>query len=475
MDDWRSAFAEEWDAVVLGTGMKECLLSGLLSVAGKKVLHLDRNNYYGGASASLDINQLFTKFGIAEKPSEAELGKLRDYSVDMVPKFIMAGGQLVKVLVHTGVANYMEFKPVDGSFVFSRKVGKVCKVPATPTDAMKSSLMGMMEKTRMAQFTHWVAGVVADDPKTWVAGALSKTTLKVDEMTGAEFFKYWKLEPATIEFLTHSCALYRDDSYLSKPAMEIISRMQLYLNSMTAFAGMTSPYLYPLYGLGELPQAFARLAAVHGGTYMLNRDLEGEPVFGPDDLKVEYTADGECEGVRVKDVVARTKIVVGDPSYFPEKRKEKGSVVRAIALLDHAIPGTQEAGSHQVIFPGGTVGRKNDLYLFCCGSGHKVAPAGKFLAFLSTTVEDESPDMTPQQVAQRELAAGLQLLTPVTRIFYDVYDMFEPTEDGTKDKVFISESFDPTSHFETAISDVMRMYKRITGKELELTSGPNAA
>ena len=26
--------------------------------------------------------------------------------------------------------------------------------------------------------------------------------------------------------------------------------MQLYLDSMTRFAGMTSPYLYPLYGLG---------------------------------------------------------------------------------------------------------------------------------------------------------------------------------------------------------------------------------
>ena len=73
MDDWRSAFAEEWDAIVMGTGMKECLLSGLLSVAGKKVLHLDRNSYYGGASASLDISQLFTKFGITDKPSEGPL------------------------------------------------------------------------------------------------------------------------------------------------------------------------------------------------------------------------------------------------------------------------------------------------------------------------------------------------------------------------------------------------------------------
>ena len=32
---------------------KECILSGLLSVSGKKVLHMDRNKYYGGASASL--------------------------------------------------------------------------------------------------------------------------------------------------------------------------------------------------------------------------------------------------------------------------------------------------------------------------------------------------------------------------------------------------------------------------------------
>ena len=60
---------EEWDAVVMGTGMKECLLSGLLSVAGKKVLHVDRNNYYGGASASLDIQQLFSKFAGSAEPS----------------------------------------------------------------------------------------------------------------------------------------------------------------------------------------------------------------------------------------------------------------------------------------------------------------------------------------------------------------------------------------------------------------------
>jgi Rab GDP dissociation inhibitor len=49
---------EEYDAIVLGTGLKECILSGLLSVEGYKVLHMDRNNYYGGESASLNLNQV---------------------------------------------------------------------------------------------------------------------------------------------------------------------------------------------------------------------------------------------------------------------------------------------------------------------------------------------------------------------------------------------------------------------------------
>ena len=479
MEDWTQAFSEEWDAVVLGTGMKECLLSGLLSVAGKRVLHLDRNGYYGGASATLDIHQLFEKFAGAEKPAKETLGSLRDYNVDMMPKFIMAGGQLVKVLIHTGVANYMEFKPVDGSSVYNASKSspegyKIAKVPVNPKDAMKSPLLSMTEKAKMAQFTLWVSTVRADDPKTWVAGTVMKKKLALDTMDGAAFWKYWALEKKTIEFLMHSCALYRDESFMAKPALEIIAKMQLYLDSMTRFAGMTSPFLYPLYGLGELPQAFARLAAVHGGTYMLNRGLEGAPMFGEGDLTVEYGPDGKCSGVKAGEHIARTKLVLGDPSYFGGKTKKVGQAVRAIALLD-ALPAGLDGGgeSGQVIFPGGQVGRTNDLYLFYIGASHKVAPEGKFLAFLSTTVElPVLPADSPQQIAARELGAGLQLLKAPLKIFYDAYDLEAPAADGVADQVFISESYDPTSHFETAISDVMAIWKRITGKDLVLTDGP---
>ncbi len=83
----------EYDVIVLGTGLTECIISGLMSVSGKKVLHLDRNGYYGGESASLNLEQMFQKFKGSDKSPE-NLGRSRDYNIDLIPKFIMAGGLL---------------------------------------------------------------------------------------------------------------------------------------------------------------------------------------------------------------------------------------------------------------------------------------------------------------------------------------------------------------------------------------------
>ena len=105
-----------YDAVVLGTGLTECILSGLLSVSGLRVLHCDRNDYYGGQCASLNMNQMVEKFSPKANGPNPELGPSRDYNIDLIPKFIMAGGNMVNMLLHTGVTRYLEFKLVDGSF-----------------------------------------------------------------------------------------------------------------------------------------------------------------------------------------------------------------------------------------------------------------------------------------------------------------------------------------------------------------------
>jgi len=459
-NEWKTAFTEnEYDAIILGTGMKECLLSGLLSVNGKKVLHLDRNGYYGAASASLDIHQLFKKFrGEDAKPDEKRLGKLRDYLVDLVPKFVIADGQLVKVLLHTGVNNYIDFKNVEGSFVFRR--GAVHKVPVTPGDALNTTLMSPMEKTRAVMFFKWVDGYDANKPSTHVAGLMWKKTLDLNKMTAGEFLKYWNLEQDTCDFVAHAIALYQEESYVNNLACDLVSRMQLYKSSLLRFAGLnSSPYMYPLYGLGELPQSFARLAAVYGGTYMLNRDID----------EVVYDNAGKAVGVSAQGVQAKAGVVIGDPSYFPGKTRKIGKVVRALAIIDHPLQGTNGCGSCQIIFPQNQVKRKNDLYLFCVNKIHQVSAPGTWIAFASTKVEGSVDGLTAEQVAQRELGAALGFLQPSLEIFYDMYDLEEPTDDGSADNVYVSKSYDETSHFETAITDVLDIYTRITGSPPDLS------
>jgi Rab GDP dissociation inhibitor len=42
-----------------------------------------------------------------------------------------------------------------------------------------------------------------------------------------------------------------------------------------------------------------------------------------------------------------------------------------------------------------------------------------------------------------------------------------------EDGLYISRSFDPTSHFENETEDVLRLYNKITGKQLDLVNLPD--
>ncbi|KXZ54169.1 hypothetical protein GPECTOR_5g266 [Gonium pectorale] len=432
---------EEYDAIVLGTGLKECIISGLLSVDKKKVLHVDRNNYYGGESASLNLTQLYERFrGGAAAP--ATLGANRDYNVDMVPKFMMANGKLVRVLLHTDVVKYLEFKAVDGSYVLQK--GKIHKVPANDSEALKSALMGIFEKRRARNFFLYVQDYEEADPKTHKGLDLTK-------MSMADLYKYFDLSEDTQDFVGHALALHRDDAYLTQPALPTVLKVKLYHDSLSRYEGLNSPYLYPRYGLGELPQAFARLSAVYGGTYMLNQP----------NVEVLYE-NGVAVGIKNGADVARSKLVVGDPSYFPGKVRVVGKVVRAMAIMSHPIPNTDNAHSVQIILPQKQTGRRSDMYVFCCSYAHNVASKDKWIAFVSTTMETTNP--------QAELAPGLALLGPVDEQFIEVREVCEPLEDGSKDQCYISKGYDATTHFETTVEDVLDMYRRITGRELDLTA-----
>jgi len=308
--------------------------------------------------------------------------------------------------------------------------------------------MGLFEKRRCGNFLEWVQNFEKDNAKTW--GKIEKCDPR--KCTALDLLKYWDLEPDTMDFLGHCVGLYRDDSYLQGPASEFIARVQLYWDGISRYE--KSAFIYPLYGLGELPQAFARLAAIYGGTYMLNKPVS----------KIVYNDKGEAIGVESEGAVAKAKFVVGDPSYFTGKVKKVGQVVRAICVLSHPVGDTNNSESCQIIIPAKQVNRKSDIYVSSVSFAHNVAPKGKWIALVACSVESGTPD--------KELAPGLALLGKIDEQFISVSDSFVPLENGQKDKCFISESFDATSHFETATDDVLKLYKRITGKDVDLDAKP---
>ena len=437
------ALDTDYDVIVLGTSLTECILSGLLSVDGKKVLHIDKQDHYGGEAASVSLSQLYNKFKqnpISKEEREAKFGKDRDWNVDLIPKFLMVNGGLTDILVHTDVTRYVDFKQVAGSYVF--KNGKIYKVPANEMEAISSPLMGIFEKRRMKKFLEWIANYKEDDLGT-------HSGLDLDKNTMDEVYYKFGLGNSTKEFIGHAMALWTNDDYINEPARPTFERILLYSQSVARYG--KSPYLYPMYGLGELPQGFARLSAIYGGTYMLDTPIE----------EVLYTANEKFEGVKTKLGIFKAPLVIADPTYFPEKCQSSGQkVVRAICVLNHPVSGTGALDSLQIIIPQSQVGRKNDIYIAVVSETHNVCAKGHYLAIVSTIVETDTP--------QLELDAAFKLLGNIEEKFIGIAEIFEPKEDGSRDNIFISRSNDASSHFESLTDDVKDVYFRVTGHPLVL-------
>ncbi|XP_030634217.1 rab GDP dissociation inhibitor beta [Chanos chanos] len=429
-----SGAAQEYDVIVLGTGLKECILSGIMSVSGKRVLHIDSNPYYGGESASISpLEELYKRFHVSGPPKS--MGRGKDWNVDLIPKFLLADGDLVRMLLYTEVTRYMDFKVVEGSYVY--RAGKIHKVPCTDADAVASDLMGMFDKRRFRKLLLFILNFEENDPRTYQDVDPKRTTMR-------DVFKHFDLGSDVIEFIGHTLALHTDDNYLDQPCLRTIKKIKMYSDSLSRYN--QSPYLYPLYGLGELPQGFARLSAEYGGTYMLNKTVE--------DIVME---NGKVAAVKAQGEVYRCKQLICAPSYAPNRVKKVGRVIRVICLLNHPIKHTHDANSCQIIIPQAHLHRKSDIYICMVSYSHNVAAEGKYVATVSTNVETSNPE--------KEVQPGLALLEPIMQKFVSISDVMAPMEDGRRSQIFISRSYDATTHFETESEDLMDMFRRITGSE----------
>jgi len=94
-------------------------------------------------------------------------------------------------------------------------------------------------------------------------------------------------------------------------------------------------------------------------------------------------------------------------------------------------------------------------------NSNQVSPKGWFIAMVSTTVETNNPE--------QEVFPGLQLLGPIIEKFVTVSDLYDPLDLGRESQVFISRSYDATTHFETTCQDVLDVFKRATEEDFDFT------
>ena len=71
----------------------------------------------------MNLTNLWKIFRNKEEPNK-ELGHNRDWNIDLIPKYIMYGGKLVKILLKTRVSKYLEWKRT--CFKIQRSMAPMC-------------------------------------------------------------------------------------------------------------------------------------------------------------------------------------------------------------------------------------------------------------------------------------------------------------------------------------------------------------
>lgn len=145
-----------------------------LAKAGKSVLHLDPNEYYGGEQASLTLDELVawadargaesssswseTPYGSSQRAqysrlSTTGLGSLaadrRRYALSLFPALMVSRGELVSTLISSDVAKYVGFRLLDGVSVWNSDTASVSRVPGSKEDVFRDKSISLPEKRKL--------------------------------------------------------------------------------------------------------------------------------------------------------------------------------------------------------------------------------------------------------------------------------------------------------------------------------------
>ncbi|KAN0016285.1 hypothetical protein ACTFIU_006249 [Dictyostelium citrinum] len=201
-----------------------------------------------------------------------ELGRL--FSIDIAPTLLYGRGALVKLLISSSASRYLEFKSLDQNYLFTN--GKVHEIPSTKGSIFKDSTFSLKEKRLIMKFMESIRelkkeGSDLDDTKKEEHFKQSIAELEKQYKSFIDYIKSFKFTELVESFILYGLSLIHEDLE-SIPLETGIESVFLYTSSLLVYG--VSPFLIPYYGVGDIPQAFCRLCAVFGGSYVLGRTVD---------------------------------------------------------------------------------------------------------------------------------------------------------------------------------------------------------
>ncbi|XP_064536544.1 rab proteins geranylgeranyltransferase component A [Drosophila montana] len=295
---------EEFDLIVIGTGFTESCIAAAASRIGKTVLHIDSNDYYGDVWSSFSL-EAFNK--LLDQPScslrngsytwhepageraprwsrETLLEKSRRFSLDLSPRVAYSAGALVKLLIKSNICRYAEFRALDHVCMLYNN--ELVSVPCSRSDVFNTKTLTMVEKRLLMKFLT-ACNYYGED----------KCNEDALDFRGRTFLEYLKAQQVTDKIAT--CVMQAIAMCDASSSFETgIQRTQRFLASLCHYGN--TPFLFPMYGCGELPQCFCRLCAVYGGIYCLKRSVD-DISWTPDAKELLLSSAGKT--LRAKHIV----------------------------------------------------------------------------------------------------------------------------------------------------------------------------
>ncbi|KAB7501798.1 Rab proteins geranylgeranyltransferase component A 1 [Armadillidium nasatum] len=223
----------------------------------------------GGATASDDAVQGSrnvtgeAKKNLGSKKSLVNCN--RKFNIDLAPKILFSRGALVELLISSNVARYVEFKCITRVLTWvdeqnggNPSGGKLVVVPCSRSDVFTTDVISLVEKRLLMKFLEFCY-LHEKNKEEWADFA---------DKPFKEFLESRDLTPKLIHFITSAIGMVDEEANTE----EGLRKTSLFLNSLGRYGSM--PFLFTLFGSGEMPQAFCRLCAVFEGIYMLRRSVE---------------------------------------------------------------------------------------------------------------------------------------------------------------------------------------------------------